>query len=255
MSYPKKTVYYNDPSEDFVGAGKSVPLPRDYKYVNDSLAARIGSAILYRAVATPIAFLHNKLVLGERIVGRKNLPRHGGYLLFCNHAEQVGDAFTPSLAAFPRRVYVVVHPDNLAWGAVAGLTPALGALPLPADVRGAREFNAAIKRRLGEGGVVTVYPEAHVWPKCNFIRPFSESCFDMPRMYGVPIYTATRTYRRTPLGYRTVVYIDGPFSPRDDLSRKEAREELLCRVREVMSERASASDVEVYRYERKTSDE
>ncbi|MBQ7387384.1 MAG: 1-acyl-sn-glycerol-3-phosphate acyltransferase, partial [Clostridia bacterium] len=140
-------------------------------------------------------------------------------------------------------------------GAIARLTPALGALPLPSDVQGARDFNAAIKRRLGEGGVLAIYPESHVWPKCSFIRPFNEACFDMPRMYGVPIYTATRTYRRTALGYRTVVYIDGPFTPREELSKKEARDELMERIGAVMRERALTSDVEVYRYERKNKNE
>lgn len=255
MAYPKKTFYFEDYDEDFVSEAEHTELPRGYKYVNDSLGARIGSAILYRAIATPIAFLHNKLFLGERIKGRGSLPRRGGYLLFCNHAETVGDAFTPSLAAFPRRVYTVVHPDNLAWGSVAALTPYLGALPLPSDVQGAREFNAAIKRRLSEGGVIAVYPESHVWPKCNFIRPFAPGCFDMPRMYGVPIYTATRTYRRTSLGYRTVVYIDGPFEPSTELARKDARDELMHRVWDVMSKRAATGDVEVYRYERKTKNE
>lgn len=255
MAYPKKTIYYTDLTSDFVGGEESTALPRGYRYINDSPWARLGSTVLYRGIATPIALLHNKLLLGERIVGRGMLPREGGYFLFLNHTETVGDAFTPSLAAFPRRVYVVVHPANLSWGAVAELTPALGALPLPPDRHAAREFGAAIRRRLAEGGVVAVYPEAHVWPKCSFIRPFEDGAFDLARMFAAPVYTATRVYRRTALGYRTVVYIDGPFAFDGSLGRREGREKLEREVREAMEKRAASGDVEVYRYERKENDE
>lgn len=255
MPYPKKTIYYTDPSHDFVGDGESTPLCRGYRYINDSPWARFGSTVLYRGIATPIAFLHNKLFLCERIVGREILPREGGYFLFLNHTETVGDAFTPSLAAFPRRVYVVVHPDNLSWGAVAELTPALGALPLPSDRCAAREFGAAIRRRLSEGGVIAVYPEAHVWPKCSFIRPFEDGAFDLARMFGAPVYTATRVYRKSALGYRTVVYIDGPFEFDSSLGRREGRDRLCREVRDTMEKRSASGDVEVYRYERRESDE
>lgn len=247
----KRVIYYD--SFDFDPIGSEVA-PRkigaDYKYIRGG-ASEFFSELLYRGVATPLAFLYSKLCLCEKYVYGTKLPR-GGYFLFSNHTEQIGDAFSPSISQFPRRVYVVVDPKNLAWGPVARLTPALGALPLPGDRHATRAFSEAIRKRLSEGGVIAVYPEAHLWPKYTGLRPFSPTAFDMAGMFSAPIYTATRVYQKGRLGVRSVIYIDGPFNYDNTLPRPAAREALIRSVRGTMEERLKLTTAEPIIYEKRT---
>lgn len=246
----KKRIYYD--SLDFDPIGDSLTPPRiddSYAYLEKNSLSAFANALLYRLVATPIAALYSGLILREKYIGKEKLPR-GSYFLFANHTEPIGDAFSPSISQFPRRVYVVISPKNLGIGGISQFLSALGGIPLPDTPRAARAYRDAIAKRLADGGVVTVYPEAHLWPKYTGIRPFRSECFDLPRIFDVPVYTATRTYQKGLLGTRSVIYIDGPFSFDKHLDRREGREKLECEVREVMLSRAALSNVEQIEYVR-----
>ena len=251
----KKTVYYDSFDYDPVGGEIEAPsIDGNYQYINKGKFYRLTSTLLYRLVAEPIAFLYTKLVLREKYVYGARLPR-GGYFLFSNHIEPLGDAFSPSISQFPRRVYVVVHPKNLAWGAIAALTPRLGAIPTPTDAVSARAFCNAIRERLSEGAVVTVYPEGHLWPGYTGLRPFEPSAADLPRMLHAPVYTATRVYKKAVVGHRSVIYIDGPFYPDESLGRREARERLISDVRATMEARLASATAEPVIYKKRTDNE
>lgn len=248
---PKKTIYYD--SFDFDPVGSDIVPPKidgSYRYLREGALERLGSALLYRLVATPVAAFYSKLILREKYVGSEKLPR-GSYFLFCNHTEKIGDAFSPSISQFPRRVYVVIGSKNLGIGGISSFLYSLGGIPLPDTPSAARNFRAAIEQRLKEGAVITVYPEAHLWPKYTGIRPFRAESFDLARMFDVPIYTATRTYQKDSLGTRSLIYIDGPFTYDKTLGRRCGREKLACEVREIMQARASLSNVEEIEYVRK----
>lgn len=308
-SYPKRVRCYREYTDDFIGSGEGRDVSFDY-FADRSLGFRIGSFVLYRLIATPIAFLHSALFIRQRVLGRgkiracrrevkransgrkngrranagrknggiengriengrtKNVtPSAGvsadglreitpGVLLVCNHSERVGDAFTPSVVAFPVRTHVVVHPDNLALPVLGRLTSMLGAIPVPHDLPSARCFSRSVADKLARGHAVAVYPEAHLWEKYTGIRPFADSALDPAVSCGAPVFTCTRVYLRRPVvGYVTRLYIDGPFYPDPSLPRSAACRELSERLRTRMKERAGESNVEVIKYIKEESPE
>jgi 1-acyl-sn-glycerol-3-phosphate acyltransferase len=125
------------------------------------------------------------------------------------------------------------------------ITPSLGALPLPDDMKAYRNFLAAIERRISENHAVVIYPEAHIWPYYTKIRPFKEDSFYYPIKYGAPAYCFTNTYqkRRFSKKPKVVTYVDGPFYPDRGLPLRECRKELRDRIYATMCERAQNSTV------------
>ena len=88
--------------------------------------------------------------------------------------------------------------------------------------------------------VVTIYPEAHIWPYYTKIREFSEGSFIYPVKFNAPVFAVTNCYKKRLIGKkpRIVSYVDGPFYPSKDLSRKEAMIELKDKVYNAMVERS-----------------
>lgn len=253
--YPTKTVYYESESDEFSDA-KITPRKIDekYKYRTFGFFYRLTRFVLYRIIFFPIAFFYSKLSLGHKTVGREKLKKfHGGYFIYSNHTQQIGDAFMPNVAFFPKDIYMVVHPNNVSMPVLGAITPYLGALPLPDTIKAARSFKTAVKRVIDKGGCVTVYPEAHIWPYYVGIRNFKPDTLSLPCELNAPIFTMTTTYqkRRFSKKPRAVSYIDGPFYPSRDLSMREARERLRDEIYETMLERSKLSCVEYVRYLKK----
>lgn len=250
--YPKRIIYYETLADDFQSCDNPKRIDRSYRYIRDGYFHRVLSFILYRLIATPVGFIHAALFLRTRVIGRGKLRSARGYVLVHNHTETVGDAFSPTLIAFPRRVHVVVHPDNVSLPVLGRLTPMLGALPVPCDLGGARNLSAAVSSLLLDGRVVAVYPEAHVWDKHTALRPFDVGAFDFAAKNGAPVFSATRVYRRHRLfGYVTRIYVDGPFYPDSTLSRSQAAARLCEEVRAKMEERSMLNSVTIIEYRKK----
>ncbi len=236
---------YRDFDTDFESSGREPRrISSDYKYRRDRGIDRILSFICYRIIATPIAAIYTKLILKERYVGREKLRGIGGCVVYANHNECIGDAFTPSVALIPRRCYTVVHPDNVTLPVLGRITPYLGALPLPSDVRTTRRFTETVGHHLGHGHTVVIYPERHVWQGYGGIRPFGSVSFDFVVRFDCPAFVLTRTYKRTRRGHRAVTYIDGPFYPEVGVPKREAAEIMCHTVYGVMCERARLTDCE-----------
>ncbi len=252
--YPKRTEYYSSFEGDFVSevAGEK-KIDKNYKYLHKNVFWRALSFVLYRIIATPVAFIYTALFLRQKYVGKEKLRGVDSFVLYSNHNEPVGDAFSPSVIAFPRKTYVVVSPANVLLPVIGKLLPMLGALPTPSDIRAARNFSVAAAELLQGKSCITIYPEAHVWPKCAFLRPFAPGAFDIAATSGAPVFTSTRVYKKARLfGYRPYVYVDGPFYPRDGLRRGEASDDLCRQVRSAMEYRLrEAGTIEIVRYERK----
>ena len=108
----------------------------------------------------------------------------------------------------------------------------------------------ALSLRIAQKRVVTVYPEAHIWPYYTKIRPFSDASFGYPAKSGTPVFCFVNTYqkRRGRKKPRTVTYIDGPFYPDMTLPVKQRRKALRDAVYAQMCERAKLSDTEVIKY-------
>jgi 1-acyl-sn-glycerol-3-phosphate acyltransferase len=243
----QKIRYYENYDEDFSSShNQNFRVPENYRYIR----SRAASALVY-GVALACSGVLCPLFLHTRIKGAKKLRKNkGAAFLYCNHTQPVGDVFIPALAAFPNRIYTVVSPANLGIRVIGKLLPYLGALPLPDSFKGMRDFSSAMAKRVEQGNVITVYPEAHVWEYCSEIRPYSSEAFKYPVKYAVPCFSLTTVYTRRKLGKkpRATVYVDGPFYARSDGSVAERAEGLCAEVRKSMEERAELGNYEYIKY-------
>lgn len=248
------TLFYKTENDDFFPSDDGqAPIDGSYEYIPRGIMRPL-SFVLYRIIAKPIALLYTKLKFRERYIGREKLRpyRKCGYFMYMNHTQAIADAFTPNTVLYRKRVFVIVNKANLALPGIGRATVLLGALPLPDNLAAARNFNAAIEKRLGEGAAIAVYPEAHVWPYYTEIRDFPDTALEPAVKSGAPVFTATRVYKKRKRGNkpRCEIFIDGPFFRGGSLSRREARAKLWREVYSAMTERAAGSDIRYITYKK-----
>lgn len=253
----ERTVYYTDEGSDEFSSAQITPkvIDEDYRYIRPSVWWRLGRFISYRLIAMPIAFLYCKIALHSTFRGRKALKqvKGKGCFVYGNHTQQVGDPFLPNLLLFPKSVYMIVHPNNVSMPVLGRITPYLGALPLPSNLKAMRNFKDAIRTRIEEGCFVVVYPEAHIWPWYTGIRNFPATSMKYPVELDAPSFAMTTTYRKRRFGKkpRTVTYLDGPFYPDLSLPPRQRAQALRNRIHETMVQRSKESDCEYIRYVKK----
>ena len=250
----KNTFYVTDfINDDFAGTTiKRKPLKKGYKFYHDNPVFLFFAFIFYRIIVTPLVFLYQKIFWREKIIGKKKLKkcRKEGYFMYGNHTLMAGDAFTPTLAAFPKKAYILVNPDATSIPFVSSLVEMLGGMPVPDSRAQIKPFCEAIKKHAQKSHVITIYPEAHIWPLYTDIRPFKDVSFRYPAEENKPIFTFTRTYtrRRFSSKPKCTVYIDGPFFPDENLTVKENQKMLRDKAYNAMKERAKLSDYSVNEY-------
>ena len=250
--------YYESEKDDFFSVKKNLPkIDERYKY-KKGLFGRIWEFFLHRIVAPPIAFPYIKLFLREKYFGKEKLRpyKKQGYFIYLNHTQPVADAVSPNVMIFPKKLYIIVNKENLALPGVGKATKYLGAIPLPENLKAAKNFSDAISSALKKGAAIGVYPEAHVWPFYTGIRDFGAETTEPAIKNASPVFTATRVYKQRKPGKkpRQEIYIDGPFFPDTEISKREAREKLKLEIISAMKERASHSDTEWVKYIKKEAD-
>ena len=253
----RKVIYYNDELSDEFSLAQITPkkITGDYVYIHKSIFKRFTHFFWYRIVAFPIAFLYTKLKFFHKIVNQEVIKpyKKGGYFIYGNHTQDIGDAFMPNMINKGKDKYIIVHPNNVSMPILGKITPSLGALPLPDDMTAYKSFVKAIETRIKENKAIVIYPEAHIWPYYTKIRPFVDTSFQYPVKLNVPSFCFTNTYqkRRFSKKPRIVTYIDGPFFPNKELSSKEQRADLRNRIYSCMCERAKCSNVSCIEYIKK----
>lgn len=256
----REVIFYSDELNDDFSVKQIKPkrIDENYKYCNDSVFGKFAHLLWYRIIFMPVAFFYNKVVFAHEIKGKNILKdfKGKGYFMYGNHTQAVGDAFMPNFINIPKRNYVVVHPANVSIPVLGRITPALGALPLPDDMRAYKSFMAAIEQRIREKKGIIIYPEAHVWPYYTKIRPFKDDSFYYPVKLCVPAFCFTNTYQKRRFSKRPkiVTYVDGPFYPDTSLSPKDSRKELRDRIYRTMCSRAQSSTVEQIKYVKKENE-
>ena len=237
----KKTIYYSDPlHDDFAlthGRIRKKVIDAEYHYTHRSPVWHFASFVLYRLIVTPLAELLMRTVYGLRIRNRRALRRvRGGCFLYGNHTHGLADALLPSLLSFPRKAFVVTAPDAASIPLVGRLVELLGGMPLPCDIGGMKHMLAAMQRRVRRSAV-TIYPEAHLWPYYNGIRPFPDASFRYPLLMHVPTVAFVVTYRQRRilrrLPPRITVTVSDPIAPESVASKKALRDcvyDFMCRA-------------------------
>jgi 1-acyl-sn-glycerol-3-phosphate acyltransferase len=234
--------YYDTYRDDFAQtAAQETQLPADYSW---QAKAAVPSRIV-TAIARNLGNWYCRLVLHQRIVGAEKLAEFAaGAYVYANHTQPVGDAFTPLIAGRGRHVQVLAAPANRGVPLIGRVLEYGGGLLVPNKLHQLGCFERALRAQVAAGALVTIYPEAHVWPYATMIRTFVPGSMHYPVATNSPVYTATRTYQRRsgrgkPL---QTVYIDGPFWPNAAVSKHKAQRELMLQVRASMQWRAAQSN-------------
>lgn len=230
----KTFIYKDERNDDFAASnGKIKPkkITSDYKYDGANVFWRAGAFVVYRLIATPVAFLMMKLLHGTRIKNRAAIKKlrkqKTGFFLYGNHTLGYGDAFLPTLACFPCKMRVVVNAVAVSIPFVGAVAHMAGGMPLPSDVGGMKNFLSAIKKSVERGEAITVYPEAHIWPYYNGIRDFSDASFAYPVLTDKPVVASVVTFRRRKIFKNLrpliTVTLSDPFYPANYKNKTELR--------------------------------
>lgn len=243
-----ETKYYTDYTDDFVQSkNQTAKVPEDYPWVPN----RFLSALVYAAAIT-VGIFYLPLGLHIRYENRRVLKSGPGFL-YCNHTQPFGDVLIPAMPCLPGRIYTVVSPANLGIPVIGKILPYLGAIPIPDSLAGMKKFTKTMEKRLGENRFITIFPEAHVWEYCGFVRPYPVTSFKYPVKYGKPSYALTVTYqkRRCFKKPKAVVYIDGPFWPDESLPPKDRAADLHRKIYTTMKQRTQNTNCHYIRYEQR----
>lgn len=151
----RRTYYYSDElNDDFAGTKiEAKALPKDYKYVPESRGWKAGRLFVYKIFATPVIMLVSALL--TRFKNKRVLRgyKKGGAFIYGNHTAFLTDAMNPTRIAFPRTADVVVNVDAISIKGCGGLVRMLGAVPVPQDFHGLKNFSADVVRA-AEGGAL-----------------------------------------------------------------------------------------------------
>ncbi len=252
----KKIIYYQDELNDDFAQSKIEPVKIDgnYKYIRKNPIWNITAFLLYRVIATTSAFVYTKLKFNMKIVNKKVLKKckNQGYFVYLNHTQEILDTLIPTLATFPKRVYIIAHPNNVSIKGLKTANKMLGALPIPGDLESSKNFLNAIQTYIKKKKVIAIYPEAHVWPYYTKIRNFKEVSFRYPVKLDTPVFSVTCTYsEKKNKKPKITIYVDEPFYPNKNKSQKDAEKILRDEVYNKMVERSKNSTFEYIKYVKK----
>ena len=253
---PKRVIYYRDAAnEDYAGTNidtKSVGA--DFLFAPIGPVWKFFAFIAYYVIAIPIVFVICYIFCGFRVKNRKAIRkvRKGGFFLYANHSHFT-DAFLAPIVAYPKRAYVIVGPDTVSIKGLRSFVQMVGAIPIPDIFSGMPSFLNAIRLRAEEKCCVSVFPEAHMWNYCTFLRPFKSGSFRYPVHLGVPSVAVAVTYQQRKLPFlkkpRRTVFISDAFFPDEALSPKEAQRKLQEQVEEFLMDKLDTySDYKYYDY-------
>ncbi|MDO5294516.1 MAG: acyl-phosphate glycerol 3-phosphate acyltransferase [bacterium] len=219
--------YYQTFSDDFIkSVNQKQEIPQRYKWVHTNRCYLALAKLLY-GIALIFGMIYSRVILQIHVVNKKALKeaKGSGYFLYGNHTQPIGDVFAPARYIFPKRMYAIASPANLGIPVIGTILPMLGGLIIPGTMGQMKEFMEAIEYHIQKKSCIVIYPEAHVWPYCSFIRPFPETSFRFPVQCNAPCYSMTTTYQKRKRGRRPkiTVFIDGPFYP--DLAKGKKREQ------------------------------
>lgn len=256
----KNVIYFNDELNDEFSKAKIIPRKIDgrFKY-NKSAFWEFWSFLIQNVLSMPIKILYLKIKFNHKYIGTEKFKKYRkeGFFIYSNHTQAFSDTFTPSVAVYPKRNFLIVNPANISLKGTGWLVELLGAIPIPEGIEAYKNFLNRIKNRIDKGYSISIYPEAHIWPYYTKIRPFKDVSFKYPVQLNTPVFCITNTYQeeknlknKLKKKISMVSYIDGPFFPDNSLNKKEAQEKLRDEVYKKMCERSKNNNVEKIIYKK-----
>lgn len=252
----RRVIYYSDELNEEYSEAQITPrvVDKDFRYFHGGLWDAC-SLLLQNVFSMPVKYLYARLKFRVQFVGREKFKsyKNSGYFIYGNHTQPFADTFIPSLGNYPKRNFFIVNPENISMPGLGTLVELLGAIPIPCDLGGMKNFLRSVEDRIRRNYSVTIYPEAHIWPYYTGIRPFKAVSFQYPVKLKCPVFALTNTYHRRRGGGRVkiVTYIDGPFQADESLKPKEAQRKLRDQVYQCMVERSGESDYEYIAYRKR----
>lgn len=225
-----------------------------FKYIHTNPIWKICSFILYYIVAFPLVWLFERVILRVRFVNKKAVKKYKDtpYFLYGNHTGWI-DAFTPNLISLPRRNRIIVAADTVSIKGLKNIVQMLGAVPIPTNLKGMRKFSEAVDF-YHQSCNITIYPEAHIWPYYNGVRPFSDASFAYAVKHKSPVFAFFTAYT-APKGFLSwfrkaniTVYVSDSLFPDEGLTDREARKNLRDKAYRFMLEKSKFSDYQVIEY-------
>lgn len=219
---PKKIIYYSDElNDDFAHNNiKTKEIDKNFKYIHKNPFWKFSSFILYYVIAKPLVLLFTKVVFHQKTVNKKVLKKakKNGAFIYYNHTNSLFDAFIPNYLCFFKRNYILTSPDATSIPFLKNIVQMLGAIPVASDISSMKNMYDCIKTRSNQKSIITIYPEAHIWPYYTGIRPFQATSFRYPVKLNKPVYSVTNCYQKRLFGKlpKVVTYIDGPFYPNEE---------------------------------------
>ncbi len=250
-----KVIYYEDELNDEFSEVKIVPkkIDENYKYIHKNVIWNACAFLLQNVISLPIKYLYAKIKFKIKYIGKEKLRKYKneGYFIYGNHTQSFADTFLISNIVFPKINYLIVNPENVSMKFLGNVVQMLGAIPIPSNKEGMKNFLYTIEKRIEKGNSITIFPEAHIWPYYTKIRPFKSVSFKYPVKLEKPAFCMTNTYQsygKDGKKVKIVAYIDGPFFPDEGLNAKEKQENLRNKIYNSMVERSKNSNIEVIKY-------
>ena len=258
-----KVLYYRDEiNDDFAGTDiKPFPIGPDFPFAPKSLLWRVFEFLAYYVFAIPIVSLIYLFVgfsfHNLRAIKKLKKASHKGFFIYANHTSWL-DAFLAPIICFPRKAHVLVSPDTVSIKGIRTLVQMLGAIPVPTERGAVKPFISALEERIDQGRSVMIFPEAHIWPYCTFIRNFKAGSFRYPVSMNVPSVAVCVAYVKRRGVFRLIktprrrVFVSEPFCPDTSLPAPEAKQKLRDEVYSWLKNTAdSNNEFEYVRYVRK----
>lgn len=252
----KQTYYYSDELNDEFSKAKIEPriIDENYKFLHKNILWNLAHFLVQNVLSVPLKYLYAKIKFRVKYIGREKLKKYKkqGYFVYANHTQAFADTFLTSNAIYPKRNYLIVNPENVSMKFLGNFVQMFGAIPIPNNKNGMKNFLDSIKYHISKGQSITIYPEAHIWPYYTKIRPFRNVSFRYPIELETPAFCITNTYqKRGKDKVRITSYIDGPFWADENLnSIKDKKQNLRDKIYNQMVERSKNSTYEFIEYKK-----
>lgn len=254
-----KIIYYTDElNDDFAGTNiKQKKVDSNFKFINKNIFKRMFAFLIYYVIAVPVIWFYSRCIRHVKYVNRKAVRKlKEPCFLYGNHTAAL-DAYSPGLICYPKRSKILVSPDTVSIKGIKNIVQMLGALPVPNDASGMKKFVQAVEYYNKKKQIITIYPEAHIWPFFTGVRNFKDASFAYPVITNSPVCAFFTAYSE-PQGFmhklrraNVTVYVSDPIYPDTTLPRKEAQKKLRDEVYAFMkdcSEKYSTHKVIEYKH-------